>query len=175
MNNKLARNRRIIILCLLIIIALFSVGYAALAENLFVASSSKINANWDIEIIDIESNNIIGSATTIFEPKALSSTSASFGVNLVKPSDSITYRIKIKNSGTINAYLSGITVSDNNTNLESSVIKYSISGVSIGETELPAGSYNVIDLKIYYDNTNNVLKSEKRNYVINFIYEQKRD
>ena len=158
MNDKLARNRRIIILGLL-----------------FVASSSKINANWDIEIIDIKDDDITGSATTVFEPKSLSSTSASFGVNLVKPGDSITYRIKIKNSGTINAYLSGITVSENNDNLESNVIKYSISGVSIGKTELPVGRENIIDLKIYYDNTKNVLKSEKRNYVINFIYEQKRD
>lgn len=175
MNDKLARNRRIIILCLLIVISLFSVGYAALAENLFVTSSSKISANWDIEIIDIKTHNITGSATTMFEPKTLSSTSVSFGVNLTKPNDSITYRIKIKNNGTINAYLSGITVSGNNTDLESNVIKYSISGVSVGKTELSAGSQNIIDLKIYYDDINNVLKSERRNYVINFIYEQKRD
>ncbi len=175
MNSKLLRNRRVVIVCLLIIISLFSVGYAALAESLSVASSSRIDANWDIEISDITSQDITGSATNMFEPKVLSSTSASFGVNLVKPSDSITYRIKIKNNGTMNAYLSGITISENNTDLESSVIKYSISGVSIGKTELSAGSENTIYLKVYYDDNKNVLTSEKQNYVVNFIYEQKRD
>lgn len=170
MKNKMERKKRIIIICLLIVVLLFSVGYAVLAKNIDAFNIKPADANWNIEIIDIDTINTVGTTINSSSPKLLSPMSASFAVSLKKPGDAITYKIRIKNNGSIDAYLKDILVSENN----AGIIKYSISGITTGKTLLNINQENQIYLKLYYNEAQSSLISATENYVLNFVYEQKR-
>lgn len=173
MTNKEKDVRKVVILALIVCVFFFSVAYAVLAKNLNISASSNINASWNIKITDIKSKDVLGTATNSFEPKVLSDTAATFGTNLIAPGDAITYEITIENKGTINAILKDIIVSESST-INNSNIKYNITGVTTDITTLKTGNINVAELKVYYDDINNVndFKTETKDLGITFIYQQ---
>ncbi|MCI9084553.1 MAG: DUF11 domain-containing protein, partial [Bacilli bacterium] len=72
---------------------------------------------------------------------------ATFNTNLVSPGDSLEYDITVTNSGTLNAVLEKITVSDTN----NPAIKFTTSGLTEGDA-LNAGDSKVLTVKVEYDN-----------------------
>ena len=103
------KQNNIIIGGLLVIVLLMVVGYAAFASKLSISGTSNITSNWDIEIISVESKNIIGEASNATNP-TLGGLNATFNAKLVSPGDSITYDSSITSqpssvSSTINATL----------------------------------------------------------------------
>ena len=92
--SKIKKNN-IIIGGLLVIVLLMVVGYAAFASKLSISGTSNITSNWDIEITNVESKNIIGSASNATNP-TWTGLSATFNAKLVSPGDNITYNITVK-------------------------------------------------------------------------------
>lgn len=174
MNKKEKDIRRFIMVMLLITVCFFSVAYAVLAENLDITGTSNIDASWNVLITDIESEDIVGTATNASSPTVLSPTSASFGANLLAPGDSITYAITIENKGTIDAKLSDIILSDS-TNNENGNIKYTLTGVEKGITSLKVNEVNKAYLRVYYDasGSSDNLEAETKNISVSLLYEQK--
>ena len=109
MNERKKRN--IIIGSLCAVLLLMVVGYAAFNSVLKIKGTSNISSNWDIKITSITSNVLKGNATNASEPTGVNTLTASFETNLVSPGDSMEYVITVTNSGSLNATLEKITMS----------------------------------------------------------------
>ena len=106
------KGRNIIIGTLLAAVAIMAVGYAALAQTLQINGTATISSNWNVAITGITEGTPTGSATNK-TPATSNGTTATFDVNLVKPGDKMVYQVTVTNSGTLNAKLTGLTVTPN--------------------------------------------------------------
>lgn len=157
MSQKKKNNIMIGSLCAVVL--LMVVGYAAFQSVLNITGTSKISSNWNILITDIKTKNIVGGASNASEPTGKGTLTATFNTNLVSPGDSLEYDITVTNSGTLNAVLEKITLSDTN----NPAIKFTTSGLKNGDP-LNAGGTATLTVKVEYDNNvtsqPNNLKSE---------------
>ncbi len=147
MNRKLNRtNRNYIIIGLCAILVIMGVGYAAFSSQLKISGTSNIASNFLVKITSITPNSIIGTAENKTEVTTYNDTSATFGVSLKSPGDSITYDITIVNQGTIDAVLKTITKTD----ASNSAILFETSGVNEGD-ELNVGETATMKVKVTYN------------------------
>lgn len=131
MKNK----KNILIGALLVVVVAMSVGYAAMAQQLTINGSANFeDVQWKIAFkkIVLDSANTEG-ATEESEPTIVGTT-ASFDVKLAYPGAKATYKIKVKNEGTINAYLKDITGVDEANSAAPTDIKYTVTGISVNDT-----------------------------------------
>ena len=147
MNRKISRtNRNYIIIGLCAILVIMGVGYAAFQSQLKISGTSNIGANFNVKITSITPNSIVGTALDKPEITTYNDTSATFGVSLKSPGDSITYDITIENQGTIDAILKTITKTDTN----NSAILFETSGVEEND-ELKVGKTTTMKVKVTYN------------------------
>lgn len=142
MDNK---GRNIIIGTLLAAILIMAVGYALLSQSLTINGTANITSNWDVKITNITEGTPTGSATNV-SPATFTGTSATFNVNLVKPGDKMVYQITVSNEGTLNAKLTGMTVSPESE--ADTGIYYRVSGVEQNVTKLDAGQTNTVTVEV---------------------------
>ena len=160
MTNK--KNIIMVILCILVCI--MSVAYAMLATDLVIKGKTAIDSVWDIAITNINEKNKIGQASSKTAP-SYTSTTATFDVSLIQPGDSISYDVKIKNSGTLNAIVNSISVlTDDN-----DAIIYEVSGIKEND-RLDAGKETTLTVKVTFnENATQILKQTKNvTIVINY-------
>ena len=141
MKNK--KTIMIGILCTLV--AIMTVGYALLAQQLNINGRASIDSTWKVEITNITEKDIVGDATSKETP-SYTSTTANFSVGLIQPGDSITYDIEVTNSGTLDAVLESINVSMD----ENDAITYTTSGVQQGD-KLGVGEKATLTVKVEYN------------------------
>ena len=117
MNNK----NKILVGCLALLLAL-SVGYALFSETITINGTATAKGNFDISYTCelLTSTNAItdeavqemftkgGTGTCVINGQTLTTTS-----NLTKPTDRVTYRVKLTNSGSIPAILKTVDSSNN--------------------------------------------------------------
>ena len=139
------KKNNIIIGGLCAILLIMTVGYAAFYSQLKISGTSTVTSNWDVEITNIESKNIVGSASNKTEP-TYTKLSATFNTNLVSPSDSITYDITVENKGSVDATLKTITKTDTS----NSAILFKTYGLKEGGT-LQVGKSAILTVKVTYD------------------------
>ena len=139
------RKNNIIIGGLCAILLIMTVGYAAFYSQLKISGTSTVTSNWDVEITNIESKNIVGSASNKTEP-TYTKLAATFNTNLVSPSDSITYDITVENKGSVDATLKTITKTDTS----NSAILFKTYGLKEGGT-LQVGKSAILTVKVTYD------------------------
>ncbi|MBR3897946.1 MAG: hypothetical protein IKJ43_01545 [Bacilli bacterium] len=122
MRPSQRKSRNLIIIGLCAVVAIMAVGFAAFSQQLTINSTSEVTSNWNIRIINISTIIPSGSRTTDVSstcdeggtPKQCGDgLTASISAMLVSPGDSITYRIKIENKGSLNAALSSIDLNSN--------------------------------------------------------------
>lgn len=152
-------NKNIIIGLLLVVVCFIAVGYAVLSASLNINGTAEIDAKWSVEFLSITPRSIVGDASSISTSAV--GTTATFVVGITKPTDSITYDIVVKNTGTISARLDDISTSFGGTD----VIKYNISGVSAGAsgvgTVLTSEQTATITITITFDESVTSLPSQK--------------
>ncbi|MBR3199173.1 MAG: hypothetical protein IKG27_04075 [Bacilli bacterium] len=136
----------VIIFVLIGIVCLLAIGFAAFSTNLKINGTASIDTSWDVEIINIESKNKIGDASDT-NPPVYTKTSATFKTTLVSPGDSMTYDVTVKNSGTVDAKVDKITLTDSN----NPAIIFQTSGIAEGDV-LTAGSSDVFTVIVSYNN-----------------------
>ena len=124
-----------------------AVGYAAFSSQLKISGTSSVTSSWDVEITNIESTNVIGSATNGSAP-TYTKTTATFNTNLVSPGDSITYDVTVENKGSIDATLKTITKTDTN----NSAILFETSGIKEGDSLLVGAKAHMF-VKVTYNKT----------------------
>ena len=151
-RNRIQKNY--IILGLSVIVLIMAVGYAAFSSQLKISGTSSVTSSWDVEITNIESTNVIGSATNGSAP-TYTKTTATFNTNLVSPGDSITYDVTVENKGSIDATLKTITKTDTN----NSAILFETSGIKEGDSLLVGAKAHML-VKVTY---NQAIASQPKN------------
>lgn len=125
----MGNHKNILIGGLLIAIVAMSIGYAALAQQLTITAKSDLSdASWKVQFEEITLDASSKGATEVTEPTA-SGTAASFDVKLAYPGAKAVYKIKIKNAGTIDAYLKSIAGVTEANAADPTVIQYTVTGV----------------------------------------------
>jgi len=138
------RKRNIIIGALCGVLLLMTVGYAAFSSILNIKGTTNISSNWDIRITNVESKNIVGSASNAQDPE-WDNLTATFKTNLEVPGDSIEYDVTVENKGTLNAKLDKINMTASN----NPAIKFTATGLTEGD-KLNAGSSAILTVKVEY-------------------------
>jgi len=139
------RKRNIVIGALCGVLLLMVVGYAAFSSILNIKGTTNISSNWDIRITNVESKNVVGSASNAEDPE-WDNLTATFKTNLEVPGDSIEYDVTVENKGTLNAKLDKINMTASN----NPAIKFTATGLKEGD-KLNAGSSAVLTVKVEYD------------------------
>ena len=162
------KNKRIIILILVLSILLIPTCYAILKTDINMVGSARIIGLWDVRITDIKLTNICEDCLSK-EPTYANATCA-FDVGLVKPGDSITYEITITNEGNVDAVFDKTTI---NIPKENEFLKIITSPpLDI----LPAKASTIVYITIYYDeNITAIPTITETNFTCNIRYIQKTD
>ena len=100
------KNKNIIIIAVLIAISVMSVGYSIFTTQLTFDGTAEIIGEWNVKIVDIQTQSVSEGCDPGIPQ--YTNTSVTFYSKLVKPGDSISYAVTIKNAGTIDATLSQI-------------------------------------------------------------------
>ena len=106
MRNK----KKIIIIVLCMAVLLLAVVYAAFATKLTISSKGNITSNWNVYFESI-SSTVTGQAYNIETP-SVSGATARFRVGLKLPGDKMSYRVKVTNGGTVDAYISDVKINN---------------------------------------------------------------
>ena len=138
------KNKKIIIICMLVAILIMVVIYAAFQTQLKINGTSKITSTWQIEITNITST-ATGLASNITEP-SYSGTNASFNARLRKPGDKMEYAITVKNNGSVNAIIDEVKAEVTG----SYVIVYSIEGLQ-EKVRLASGASKTFKVIVEFD------------------------
>lgn len=176
-----SRKYGIIIGALLVIIALMTVGYAAIAARLTINESK--NSKWEIDTISIVKDEKLSTngVNEISNPIAIG-TSLTFNVNFSNPGEKIVYNVTVKNEGTIDAIYRETTGLNEINSYEPNDIIYTIERLdkegnqATGEVDLLSGKTNTFRVTIEYDNSNTntqIATNATKSGTINLIYNQK--
>jgi len=138
------KKRNIVIGALCGVLLLMAIGYAAFSSILNIKGTTNISSNWDIRITNVESKNIVGSASNAEDPE-WDNLTATFKTNLEVPGDSIEYDVTVENKGTLNAKLDKINMTSSN----NPAIKFTATGLKEGD-KLNAGSSAILTVKVEY-------------------------
>lgn len=148
--NRKREKKNVLIGVLLAAVVLMSVGYAALASQLQINGTSKISSNWDVKFTSMTDGTAVGGATNK-TAATFTSTTATFDVELVSPGDSMTYEIVVTNAGSLDATLESIEGLP--TAAEGDAIKYTVTGVSEGDTLSAGGGTATVTVKVEYNSS----------------------
>jgi len=138
-------KKTIISICLCIAACFMAVGYSILMTDLKIIGGANITSTWDVRITGILSVKTEGSAYNLEEPTFTQNT-AKFKVVLINPGDTMTYKVTIKNQGTLTAVLNSMNI----TTSGSDAIIYEVSGIKDGDT-LEAGQSIVVNVEAKYN------------------------
>ena len=134
-------NKKTVICILMCVwVVLMAVGYAIFQERLTITGTGHIDSNCQIEIVDVTESDIVGDAKDKVVP-SYTGTTAKFKVSLINPTDSITYNIKIKNLGTLDARIKKLNIDIG----ESDAIIYDVNLVKNDGTNVTLASNNQIN------------------------------
>ena len=154
------RNKNLLIGGLLAIILTMAVGYAAFATQLNINGTANITSTWDVQITNIEARDPVGTASNVDATVAPGGLSATFEAKVISPGDSVTYDVTVKNNGTLDAILSSIVFSQENTGdkiegqelSETDPIVYTKANIEQGE-KLTASSEKTFQITVAYNDS----------------------
>ncbi|MBS7020938.1 MAG: hypothetical protein KH135_03600 [Firmicutes bacterium] len=156
MEKKNQRNY--VIVALVCAIMIMAVGYAALAQTLTINGTAAISSTWNVAITGISEGTPTGTATNK-TPAAYTGTSATFDVDLKSPGDKMVFDITVSNTGTLDAELTGLTVTPATT--ATSGIYYKVTGVTVNTTTLAAGATNTVTVEVGWNTADTAMPEVK--------------
>lgn len=142
-------NKKYLVGGLIAIIALMTVGYAALAQELNIFGTAQIDASWDIQIagtyVDVQQTEN-GEVTELTDGNE-NVVGLEFEVDLLVPGSEARYDVVITNNGTIDAELGNINEVYSS---DLADVFFVLDGITEGE-KLPAGETNTATLTVTWD------------------------
>jgi len=178
-------SKNLVIGMLCAVVCIMAVAYAAFSTTLNVNGTATISSNWKVGFTDIicEATEVEGGATSInvgeetvelaangsLVGEAGTSTSATFDVTFLQPGDSAVCTVTVKNSGTLNAKVETLTV----TNPSGGIITYVVDSIAQGD-KLAAGAADTFTITATYDETEEQPEDEalSKTLVISAVYSQ---
>lgn len=107
------RNTQMLVIAVLAVAVLtMSVGFAAFTQTLNINGNTTVSASsWNVKFVTDSYAESSGSVTVSETNRTITGTSVTYAVKLTKPGDFYEFTINVKNSGTFNANLTGVTLS----------------------------------------------------------------
>lgn len=139
MEKQTKKDKKFLIILVLLVLLGVAVGYAALSQTLTINGTAKIASDWKVVFKSITLADSSGATQAESTPSKDSDTSVTFNVTLEKPGSYAEYTIVVENQGTIDAKLSAITDLATINATESKDIIYTITGPEVG-SELAASA-----------------------------------
>ncbi len=100
-----------VIIGLLVAVVVMSVGYAQFSQVLEMNGTATVSqSKWDIGFVPTSYKEGTGSVTVAEENRTLNGTTMTYSVSLLKPGEFYEFTVDVKNSGTFNANLTGLTM-----------------------------------------------------------------
>lgn len=156
---SLNKKKKILLLLIIFVCCFVAAGYFVLVQAMLVEGKVRLySPKLDVEFKDIKTIKTIGEAKNYKFP-LLEKHHITFFAELESVGDSITYKIKIKNVGNVDARLTDINLIPEIDNK----IKYVFNGLMIGEVLKPNESKNVT-LKVEYENQSDDKKEDFREF-----------
>ena len=126
------RNKKMIMIVGLVLLATVSIVYAAFSTTLNINGTFNIGSTWKIIFGNITINDSSNGATEITSP-TISGTKAEFNADLKAPGDYIEYKVIIYNRSTLDAKLEQILATTKSDTAEGdSIFDIEISGIEEG-------------------------------------------
>lgn len=187
MDNK---HKNALIGGLLAIVFIMAVGFAGFTQRLTIEDTTSVSSDWNIGFETVSPSAICpaeGTATnacgSVVAPEGSTYTlddatktysvnnakTLTFDTKLLSPSDTVTYTIVVKNYGDVDAKIAadGIVMTPSN---ESSVIKYSQSGLTEETTTVAAGQTVTFTVTVTFEQvTGNIDPTKKTNSLSMYI------
>ena len=102
----------VLIVLLVVAVVAMSIGFAVFSQNLNINGTATVaSSNWNVQFKTDSYQESVGSVQVDTGNRTLNATSMTFDVDLAKPGDFYEFTVTVENAGTLNAYLSGITMS----------------------------------------------------------------
>lgn len=110
--EKQKNTQMFVIAILAVAVLTMSVGFAAFTQTLNIDGNVTVaSSKWNIAFDTTSYQESSGSVTVSDTNRTLSGTSMTYNVTLTKPKDFYEFTINVKNTGTFDANLTGITMS----------------------------------------------------------------
>lgn len=136
-----------------------------------VISTKTIDGKWDIAFTDMKLTEKKGRAVELSEPY-FEDTRASFNVALNEPGDEIVYTFRIANRGNIDAILSDIIISPENT--ENDDILYYVTDISKYDyLDVRTSTTMKVVIKYNENSPGKELKSKSAQIILNYVQKWK--
>lgn len=111
-NGKEKNTQMFVIAILAVAVLTMSVGFAAFTQTLDISGNVSVaSSSWNIQFDTSSYQESAGSVTVAADNRTISGTSMTYNVTLTKPGDFYEFTVNVKNTGTFDANLTGITMS----------------------------------------------------------------
>lgn len=161
-KNKRQSNKALVLLIALV--ALISIGYAAIATNLQINGGATIGKpSWDIhfENVNIAEGSVAtteaGKAQIVKNEETNEDTIVTYSVNLEKPGDFYEFTVDVVNKGTITGKLSSLGEVTGLTEAQKDFVKYSVEYTDKDDNAVVANSLlkkdetNKVKVRVEFD------------------------
>ena len=102
----------VLIVLLVVAVVAMSIGFAAFSQNLPINGTATVqSSNWSVQFKTDSYSETPGSIQVDTGNRTLNATSMTYEVTLAEPGDFYEFTVTVENSGTLDAQLSGITMS----------------------------------------------------------------
>ena len=173
-------KKRLSILILVMLLAVITVGYAALSSSLSISGVSTINStSWDVHFENISTTT--GSVTATTAPATDSGKlNITYAITLTKPGDFYEFTVDVKNAGSVDAKLSALPTLGGLSSAQEVYTDYTFThtdgtAIAAGETIAAGASKNFkVHVEFKRDITAAQLPTSPQNMTltVNMAYEQ---
>ena len=113
MNNNNGREMKILFVAALIIsIVAIGIGFAAFSETLTINGNASVQtSSWKVKFSELGTATLTGTATEVTAPTLSDTTIETYNVTFKTPGDSVSYKIKVSNTGSYDAKITTATIS----------------------------------------------------------------
>lgn len=121
-------KKNIIIVFLLIIVLVMSVGFALLSSELKVEATGTIAGDWSVKFKSgtLEQTNKTDGVSDVTAELDTNGLKVTLNATFAKPGDSVSYRVVIENTGTINALLKDVRAVGSDANTSAIQLAYAV-------------------------------------------------
>ena len=113
MNKNNGREMKILVVAALIISRVaIGIGFAAFSETLTINGNASVQtSSWKVKFSELGSATLTGTAAEVTKPTLSDTTIGTYNATFKTPGDSISYKIKVSNTGSYNAKITTATIS----------------------------------------------------------------
>ena len=110
--EKKKNTQMFVIAILAVAVLTMSVGFAALTQTIDISGNVSVaSSSWNIQFDTSSYQESAGSVSVAADNRTISGTSMTYNVTLTKPGDFYEFTVNVKNTGTFDANLTGISMS----------------------------------------------------------------